>query len=197
MLSKNVQLVIRDALMEAHRRRHDLLTVEHVLFALTNSMKGRIILEGSGASVPVLREQLEEFFNKELETVSLAEKHEVAQTDSVQRVLERALAHIRSAGRDAVELGDLLISIMDEEESYAHFYLRKQGVERLDVLTRRMVAAGLGLEQYGWYLDLRRFGSVPHAGFGLGFERLVQFVTGMQNIRDVIPFPRTPGSAPC
>ena len=135
MLSKNVQLVIRDALMEAHRRRHDLLTVEHVLFALTNSMKGRIILEGSGASVPVLREQLEEFFNKELETVSLAEKHEVAQTDSVQRVLERALAHIRSAGRDAVELGDLLISIMDEEESYAHFYLRKQGVERLDVLT--------------------------------------------------------------
>lgn len=135
MLSKNVQLVIRDALMEAHRRRHDLLTVEHVLFALTNSMKGRIILEGSGASVPVLREQLEEFFNKELEPVSLAEKYEVAQTDSVQRVLERALAHIRSAGRDAVELGDLLISIVDEEESYAHFYLRKQGVERLDVLT--------------------------------------------------------------
>lgn len=135
MLSKSVQLVIRDALMEAHRRRHDLLTVEHVLFALTNSMKGRIILEGSGASVPVLREQLEEFFNKEMEPVSLAEKHEVAQTDSVQRVLERALEHIRSAGRDAVELGDLLISIMDEEESYAHFYLRKQGVERLDVLT--------------------------------------------------------------
>lgn len=135
MLSKNVQLVIRDALMEAHRRRHDLLTVEHVLFALTNSMKGRIILEGSGASVPVLREQLEEFFNKELEPVSLAEKHEVSQTDSVQRVLERALEHIRSSGRDAVELGDLLISIMDEEESYAHFYLRKQGVERLDVLT--------------------------------------------------------------
>lgn len=72
-----------------------------------------------------------------------------------------------------------------------------QREERLDVLTRRMVAAGLDLEQYAWYLDLRRFGSVPHAGFGLGFERLVQFVTGMQNIRDVIPFPRTPGSAPC
>ena len=72
-----------------------------------------------------------------------------------------------------------------------------QREERLDVLTRRMVAAGLDLEQYGWYIDLRRFGSVPHAGFGLGFERLVQFVTGMQNIREVIPFPRTPGSAPC
>lgn len=72
-----------------------------------------------------------------------------------------------------------------------------QREERFDVLAARMAAAGLDLEQYGWYLDLRRFGSVPHAGFGLGFERLVQFVTGMQNIRDVIPFPRTPGSAPC
>jgi asparaginyl-tRNA synthetase len=60
-----------------------------------------------------------------------------------------------------------------------------------------MAAAGLDLAQYDWYLDLRRFGSVPHAGFGLGFERLVQFVTGMQNIREVIPFPRTPGHAPC
>lgn len=135
MLSKSVQSVIRDALMEAHRRRHDLLTVEHVLFALTNSMRGRILLEGSGASVAVLREQLEEFFNREMEVVPLAGSHEVAQTEGVQRVLERALSHIRSAGRDTVELGDLLISIMDEEESYAHYYLRKQGVERLDVLT--------------------------------------------------------------
>lgn len=135
MLSKSVQSVIRDALMEAHRRRHDMLTVEHVLYALTNSMRGRILLEGSGASVAVLREQLEDFFNRELEVVPLAGKHEVAQTEGVQRVLERALGHIRAAGRDTVELGDLLISIMDEEESYAHYYLRKQGVERLDVLT--------------------------------------------------------------
>ncbi len=72
-----------------------------------------------------------------------------------------------------------------------------QREERLDLLEGRMCAAGLDMEEYSWYLDLRRFGSVPHAGFGLGFERLVQFVTGMSNIRDVIPFPRTPGSAPC
>jgi len=72
-----------------------------------------------------------------------------------------------------------------------------QREERYDVLAGRMQASGLNLEEYGWYLDLRRYGSVPHAGFGLGFERLVQFVTGMQNIRDVIAFPRTPGSAPC
>jgi asparaginyl-tRNA synthetase len=67
-----------------------------------------------------------------------------------------------------------------------------QREERLDVLTRRIVETGLELEDYWWYLDLRRFGTVPHAGFGLGLERVVQFMTGMANIRDVIPFPRTP-----
>lgn len=68
-----------------------------------------------------------------------------------------------------------------------------QREERLDVLSERMAACGLAPEDYPWYLDLRRYGSVPHAGFGLGFERLVQFSTGVENIRDVIPFPRYPG----
>jgi asparaginyl-tRNA synthetase len=72
-----------------------------------------------------------------------------------------------------------------------------QREERYEVLAQRMAQAGLKEEDYGWYLDLRRYGSVPHAGFGLGFERLVQLVTGMPNIREAIPFPRTPGSAPC
>ncbi|MEM9586047.1 MAG: asparagine--tRNA ligase [Planctomycetota bacterium] len=70
-----------------------------------------------------------------------------------------------------------------------------QREERLDVLERRMKEAELDLSDYDWYLDLRRYGSVPHAGFGLGLERAVQYVTGMSNIRDVIPFPRTPGHA--
>ncbi len=68
-----------------------------------------------------------------------------------------------------------------------------QREHRHDVLARRMRDCGLDEEAYRWYLDLRRFGSVPHAGFGLGFERIVQFMTGMANIRDVIPFPRVPG----
>jgi asparaginyl-tRNA synthetase len=67
-----------------------------------------------------------------------------------------------------------------------------QREERLDVLEARLQQSGLDPEGYWWYLDLRRFGTVPHAGFGLGLERVVQFITGMQNIRDVIPFPRTP-----
>ncbi|MBK7742657.1 MAG: asparagine--tRNA ligase [Betaproteobacteria bacterium] len=70
-----------------------------------------------------------------------------------------------------------------------------QREERLDVLDARMAGAGLDREHYGWYRDLRRYGTVPHAGFGLGFERTVAYVTGLANVRDVIPFPRTPGSA--
>jgi len=72
-----------------------------------------------------------------------------------------------------------------------------QREERHDVLLGRMQEAGIDEEEYQWYLDLRRYGTTPHSGFGLGFERLVQFVTGMHNIRETIPFPRTPGFAPC
>lgn len=68
-----------------------------------------------------------------------------------------------------------------------------QREERLDVLTENFTRHGIDPEAYAWYADLRKFGSVPHAGFGLGFERLLMFVTGMANIRDVIPFARTPG----
>ena len=68
-----------------------------------------------------------------------------------------------------------------------------QREERLEVLRMTMGREGLSEEAYGWYLDLRRFGTVPHAGFGLGFERMLMLVTGVQNIRDVIPYPRTPG----
>ena len=70
-----------------------------------------------------------------------------------------------------------------------------QREERLDVLDARMEAVGLDRAHYGWYRDLRRYGTVPHAGFGLGFERTVVYVTGLNNVRDAIPFPRTPGSA--
>jgi asparaginyl-tRNA synthetase len=70
-----------------------------------------------------------------------------------------------------------------------------QREERLDVLKQRMKEAGLSEKEYSWYLDLREYGSVEHAGFGLGFERLIMYLSGMTNIRDVIPFPRTPKSA--
>ncbi len=70
-----------------------------------------------------------------------------------------------------------------------------QREDRLDVLDARMTQARLDKEHYSWYRDLRRYGTVPHAGFGLGFERTVAYATGLSNVRDVIPFPRTPGNA--
>ena len=70
-----------------------------------------------------------------------------------------------------------------------------QREERYDVLKQKMEDMGIPQDELYWYLDLRKFGTAVHSGFGLGFERLVQFVTGMSNIRDVIPYPRFPGSA--
>ena len=70
-----------------------------------------------------------------------------------------------------------------------------QREERYDLLKAKIQASGLSEKELQWYLDLRRFGTCPHSGFGVGFERLVQYVTGLENIRDVIPFPRTPGNA--
>jgi asparaginyl-tRNA synthetase len=93
----------------------------------------------------------------------------------------------------------------DDEETVAAMDVLVGGVgeiiggsqreHRLEVLERAIRGQGLDPEEYWWYLDLRRYGSVPHAGFGLGFERIVQFMTGMANIRDVMPFPRVPGQA--
>jgi asparaginyl-tRNA synthetase len=70
-----------------------------------------------------------------------------------------------------------------------------QREERLPLLEAKLEEFGLHKEDYWWYLELRKYGSVPHSGFGVGFERLIQFATGMENIRDVIPFPRFPGRA--
>ena len=70
-----------------------------------------------------------------------------------------------------------------------------QREERLEVLDARMTAMGLDPAHYWWYRDLRRYGTVPHAGFGLGFERLIVYMMGLQNIRDAIPYPRVHGSA--
>ena len=70
-----------------------------------------------------------------------------------------------------------------------------QREERLEVLRTRIKESGIDEDEIWWYLDLRKYGSVPHSGFGLGFERIVQFCTGMSNIRDVIPYPRSPKNA--
>jgi asparaginyl-tRNA synthetase len=101
------------------------------------------------------------------------------------------------------EIKPFYMRINDDDKTVAAMDLLVPGIgeiiggsqreERLDVLTENFTRHGIDPEAYAWYADLRKFGSVPHAGFGLGFERLLMFVTGMANIRDVIPFARTPG----
>ncbi len=93
-----------------------------------------------------------------------------------------------SEGRETVTAMDVLVPGIGEIIGGA------QREERMDVLRANMKAHHLSEEDYGWYLDLRKYGTCPHAGFGMGFERMLMFVTGMKNIRDVIPFARTPGS---
>ncbi|MBT7959591.1 MAG: asparagine--tRNA ligase, partial [Akkermansiaceae bacterium] len=91
-------------------------------------------------------------------------------------------------GRETVTAMDVLVPGIGEIIGGA------QREERMDVLTANMKEHNLSEADYGWYLDLRKYGTCPHAGFGMGFERMLMFVTGMKNIRDVIPFARTPGS---
>ena len=90
------------------------------------------------------------------------------------------------------------VIVYDYPKEIKAFYMRGnddgETVAAMDVLVPRIGEMGQKPEDYWWYLDLRRFGSVPHAGFGMGFERLLMMLTGITNIRDVIPFPRTPGS---
>jgi asparaginyl-tRNA synthetase len=103
------------------------------------------------------------------------------------------------------EIKSFYMRLNDDERTVAAMDVLTPGIgeiiggsqreERLEVLDRRMDELGLNKEIYSWYRDLRRYGSVPHAGFGLGFERTISYVTGMGNVRDVIPFPRTPGNA--
>ncbi|WP_412754101.1 asparagine--tRNA ligase [Legionella londiniensis] len=103
------------------------------------------------------------------------------------------------------EIKSFYMRLNDDERTVAGMDVLAPGIgeiiggsqreERLDILDKRMEECHLNKSQYQWYRDLRRYGTVPHAGFGLGFERLISYVTGLGNVRDVIPFPRTPGHA--
>ncbi len=134
MLGRSLQKVLHFALQDVQRRNHEFLTLEHLLYAITTEDQGRNLLEGCGADTMVLREQLEEFFSQYLELNEGKNAKDVIQTDGVQRVLENAVSHIRSAGREQVELGDVLAAIMEEDETYASYYLKKQGLTRANVL---------------------------------------------------------------
>src|SRR5258707_10164058 len=107
----------------------------------------------------------------------------------VKRRWHQHILHVHCARRLRSQLLDVLAPGIGE------IIGGSQREERLDVLDARMAERSIDKEHYAWYRDLRRYGTVPHAGFGLGFERTLAYVTGLANVRDAIPFPRTPGNA--
>lgn len=134
MLSKRLENVLSDAVKAVRQRNHEYLTLEHLLFALIQEDSGREILHNCGVDVSKLQQQLERFFSDHMEVLSDSSTSEVVQTLGVQRVLQRAILQMQSAGKDQVEVGDVLAAIFDEDDSYAVYFLKSHGVARLDIL---------------------------------------------------------------
>ena len=141
MLSKQLEAVLTDAVREVKRRNHEYLTLEHLLYAMAKDESGRSLLENCGADAPRLVTQLEGFFTEHMEVLPEVDQNEVIQTLGVQRVLQRAILHMQSAGKSKVEVGDVLAAFFDEEDSYAVYFLKTHGVNRLSVL--ELIAHGL------------------------------------------------------
>jgi ATP-dependent Clp protease ATP-binding subunit ClpA len=134
MISKDLQNSLHKALDEARRRRHEYLCIEHLLYSLLQDPYGAEVLEACGADLARLRGRLEGFFQRELETLPSDTGPLLQQTTAFERLLHRAFAHVRNAGKDLVDAGDVLAAIFEENDSHAAYFLREEGITRLDVL---------------------------------------------------------------
>jgi ATP-dependent Clp protease ATP-binding subunit ClpA len=134
MFSQEVQITFSLAVREAQRRHHEYLTTEHVLYAMLFEEKGQEILRSCGGNLDSLRDILEDYLTRQLETLPGEEEFVPEQTVGLQRVLQRTVMHMHSAGRKQIAVGDVLAAILEEENSYAARILEEQGISRLDVL---------------------------------------------------------------
>ena len=134
MLSKELERIIARAIREVKVRHHEYLTLEHILYAYLLDDKGKEVLSGCGVDLFKLKNQLERFFLDHLEVMPPSGDREIVQTIGVQRIMHRALGHVQSAGKNMIQVGDLLAVMFEEEEAFAVYYLLTQGLSRLDVL---------------------------------------------------------------
>ena len=134
MLSRRVQEILSEAVGEVRSRNHEYLTLEHLLYAIAREELGAEILTGCGGDVEEITSQLTKFFDENMESLPEDSTTEVIQTLSVRRVLERAIWQKRSSGKELVEVGDVLAAVFEEEDSYAVYFLKLQGLSRLDIL---------------------------------------------------------------
>jgi len=134
MISKDLERSLSNALQEARRRRHEYLCAEHVLYAFLDDIRGRDILESVGVDLDALRQDLDDYLNNNLERVPDGKTLVVQQTVAFERMMQRALAHVRHSSKDEVDAGDTLVAMLDEDRSHAAYLLQSQGVTRLDLL---------------------------------------------------------------
>jgi ATP-dependent Clp protease ATP-binding subunit ClpA len=134
MFSQEVQIAFSVAVREAQRRHHEYLTTEHILYAILFEKGGQAIIAGCGGNAQSLKSQLEKYFSEHLESVPGDEEAVPEQTLGLQRVLQRAVLHLHSAGKKEITVGDLLAALFAERHCHAVHFLEKQGVTRLDVL---------------------------------------------------------------
>lgn len=135
MINRELELTFAAAIKEAKVRRHEFFTLEHILYAMIHDVKGKRILHHCGADLEKLKESLEKFFAERLEKLPEGVEQDPIQTVAVQRALQRAIMHVHGAEKKEVDAGDVLAAMFYEENSYAVFYLKSQGISRLDVLS--------------------------------------------------------------
>ncbi|MEW6219487.1 MAG: ATP-dependent Clp protease ATP-binding subunit ClpA [Thermodesulfobacteriota bacterium] len=135
MISHDLEVALRAAIQEAKQRRHEFVTVEHLLYALLQDEFGTQIIAACGGNVGALRARLQEFFDSKLLTLKKNDpEFEPSQTIGFHRVLQRAIGHVRSSGKKEVDAGDVLVALYSEPDSYAVYFLRAEGIERLQVM---------------------------------------------------------------
>ena len=134
MFSAALEIVLTIAYREATSRRHAHLTLEHLLYALAHDLDGERILAACGADLPQLRRDLDKYLNESVEQFARGQQKEPEQTLAFRRVLQTAVLHVQSAGRQEVQSGDVLAATLQQNKSYAAQLLAAQGVTRLDVL---------------------------------------------------------------
>ncbi len=135
MIQKDLEVALYTAFREAQDRRNEYLTLEHLLYVLCFDKLSRRILKASGANPDALKKDLDEFLDTQLEALPEGHNVEPTQTRAFQRVMQRAILHVQSSGKDEVDGGNVLVALFAERDSYAVYYLERHGVSRLDLVS--------------------------------------------------------------
>ena len=134
MISRDLESTLSEAVEEARNRRHEYLCVEHVLFAMLNDPDGHDILMNCGADLDNLRTELDGFLSEEMAPLPGSDEVVVKRTVAFERLMQRAVLHVKFSGKDEVNAGDILAAMFEEDNSHAVYFLSAEGISRLDVL---------------------------------------------------------------